>query len=144
MNIDLLTLVPNPLICREVKLLHRSNRLVEFFAWDGALTREHRTMALTKFERMFVSWAIRHHHKTVERERLKQEMIEYAITGRTNSQGAENIKPLERAKSTANGAYVGKSFSNVAVLGVEHTSKFTNKEEDNRNKITDPQPTERI
>jgi hypothetical protein len=101
-------------------------------------------MALTKFERMFVSWAIRHHHKTVERERLKQEMIEYAITGRTNSQGAENIKPLERAKSTANGTYAGKSFSNVAVFGVEHASKFTSKEEDNRNKITNPQPTERI
>jgi hypothetical protein len=54
------------------------------------------------------------------------------------------LNRLKERKSTANGAYVGKSFSNVAVLGVEHTSKFTNKEEDNRNKITDPQPTERL
>lgn len=145
MNIDLLTLVPNPLICREVKLLYRSNRLIEFFAWNGAPTyREHRTMALTKFERMFVSWAIKHHHKTIERERLKQEMIEYAITGRINGQGAEDTKATKRKESTANSAYAGKSLSNVAVFGVEYASKFTSKEEDNRNKITNPQPPERI
>lgn len=101
-------------------------------------------MALTKFERMFVSWAIKHHHKTTERERLKQEMIEYAITGRTNNQRAENTEEATRKKDSANSAYANKSLSNVAVFGVEYASKFTNKEEDNRNKITNPQPPERI
>lgn len=145
MNIDLLTLVPNPFICREVKLLYRSNRLIEFFAWNGAPTyREHRTMALTKFERMFVSWAIKHHHRTTERERLKQEMIEYAITGRINNQRTEDSKEATRKKDSANSAHANKSLSNVAVFGVEYASKFTSKEEDNRNKITNPQPPERI
>jgi hypothetical protein len=79
---NILDLVPNYLLCGELKLLYRSGRLQDFFT---LLEPDH--MALTKIEKMFVRWAIRKYYRGVERELLKQDMLKCAITGeRSDSQ----------------------------------------------------------
>lgn len=95
-------------------------------------------MALTKFERMFVSWAVKKYWRTNKRDRMKQEMIEYAITGGVNTERAENITPIERAKTSTNGAYSSGSLSNVALFGVEHTTKSNVKEFSQGSKTINP------
>jgi len=139
LSFDLLNLIPNPLVCRELKLLYRSNRLVEYFAFDiHTYNDKVNSMALTKFERMFVSWAVKKYWRTSKRDRMKQEMIEYAITGGVNPERAENITPIERAKGAPNGAYSGGSLSNVALFGVEHVTKSNIKELSQGSKTTNP------
>lgn len=128
----LLRLVPNRIICRELKLLYKSNRLVEFFESNiYTHSGKKNSMALNKFERMFVSWAVKQHHKTTERERLKQEMIEYAITGTTNSERREDTEKVKGTKVGPISKNVSQSLSNVALFGMEHASEPPNKEENN-------------
>jgi hypothetical protein len=50
----LLDLLPDRVFCREIKLLYKSGRLV-----DGFYGKDLDLMALTRFEKMFVSWAMR-------------------------------------------------------------------------------------
>jgi len=84
MNLDtIFKLLPDGVICRELKLLYVSGRLFE--ALEG---RDLNKMALTKIEKMFLRWAIKQWKKSEEeklyaekRTELKHWATKYAITG---------------------------------------------------------------
>jgi hypothetical protein len=69
--------LPDGVFCREIKLLYKSGRLV-----DGFYGKDLDFMALTRFEKMFVSWAIRKWREENRREELKQWATKLAITGK--------------------------------------------------------------
>ena len=76
---NILDLIPNRLLCGELKLLYKSGRLQDFFSFERMIDPNH--MALTKIEKMFVRWAMRKYYRNTERELLKQQMLKHAITG---------------------------------------------------------------
>lgn len=78
--------LPDGVFCRELKLLYKSGRLV-----DGFIYKDFDEMALTRFERMFVSWAIRKWRKENKRQEMKAWATKLAITGKEDSDATEEI-----------------------------------------------------
>lgn len=84
MNLDtIFKMLPDGVLCRELKLLYVSGRLFE--ALEG---RDLDKMPLTKIEKMFLRWAIKQWKKSEEeklyaekRTELKHWATKYAITG---------------------------------------------------------------
>lgn len=68
---------PDWLICKELKLLYASNRLAE--AVDLRDLHEH--MALTKLEKFVLKRAFKQLRKEKAREKLKEWIVRYAMTG---------------------------------------------------------------
>ena len=78
--------LPDGVFCRELKLLYKSGRLV-----DGFIYKDFNEMALTRFERMFVSWAIRKWREENRRQEMKAWATKLAITGKEDSDATEGI-----------------------------------------------------
>lgn len=78
--------LPDGVFCRELKLLYKSGRLV-----DGFIYKDFNEMALTRFERMFVSWAIRKWREENKRQEMKAWATKLAITGKEDSDATEGI-----------------------------------------------------
>jgi hypothetical protein len=84
MNLDtIFKMLPDGVLCRELKLLYVSGRLFE--ALEG---RDLDKMPLTKIEKMFLKWAIKQWVKSEKeklyvegRKELKHWATKYAITG---------------------------------------------------------------
>jgi hypothetical protein len=93
----LLDLLPNRVFCREIKLLYKSGRLV-----DGFYGKDLDLMALTRFEKMFVSWAMRKWREENKRQELKEWATKLAITGKD-----ENADPFVPTFNTI--PYTGKN-----------------------------------
>ena len=73
--------LPDGVFCRELKLLYKSGRLV-----DGFIYKDFDEMALTRFERMFVSWAIRKWRDENRRQEMKAWATKLAITGKEENE----------------------------------------------------------
>jgi hypothetical protein len=72
---------PDRFICKELKLLYASNRMIEAFdGMDGGLN-DTRAMALTKLEKFVLKRAFKELRRKNARERLKEWMVHYAVTG---------------------------------------------------------------
>ena len=72
-------------ICKELFLLYECGYLVDYFGnEDGTLKGDLDRMALTKVEKMFVSWGLKRwkqkHYKKFRKD-LKLDMLSYTITG---------------------------------------------------------------
>ena len=72
-------------ICKELFLLYECGYLVDYFGnEDGTLRGDLDRMALTKVERMFVSWGLKQwkqkHYKKFRKD-LKLDMLSYTIKG---------------------------------------------------------------
>lgn len=78
--------LPDGVFCRELKLLYKSGRLV-----DGFIYKDFNEMALTRFERMFVSWAIRKWREENRRQQMKAWATKLAITGKEESDAPTGI-----------------------------------------------------
>ena len=78
--------LPDGVFCRELKLLYKSGRLV-----DGFLYKDFDAMALTRFERMFVKWAIRKWREENKRQEMKAWATKLAITGKEDSDAPTGI-----------------------------------------------------
>lgn len=85
LNDFLLKYAPNWAICREIKLLHANNRLIEAF-----LLKNPSTMALTKLEKFVIKRAFKELRRKKERELLKQWAVKYALTG-TDDMAAHDL-----------------------------------------------------
>ncbi len=91
--------LPDRLICKELKLLYASNRLAEAVE----LRDLHEHMALTKLEKFILNRAFKQLRKEKAREKLKEWMVKYAMTGQ-DMRVEEELARQEREtrKSTTN------------------------------------------
>lgn len=89
---------PDWVICKELKLLYANNRLAEAVE----LRDLHEHMALTKLEKLVLKRAFKQLRHEKARERLKEWMVKYAMTGQ-DVRIEEEIARQERITISAQG-----------------------------------------
>jgi hypothetical protein len=120
MNLDtIFKMLPDGVLCRELKLLYMSGRLFEALE-----SRDINKMALTKIEKMFLKWAMKQWKKSEsakqyaqDREAMKLWATKLAITGADNER--EAVFPTYPTFSIPDSSYIPPSIrANVGTVGV--------------------------
>jgi len=120
MNLDtIFKILPDGVLCRELKLLYISGRLFEALE-----SRDINKMPLTKIEKMFLKWAMKQWKKSEsakqyvqDREAMKLWATKLAITGADNER--EAVFPAYPTFSIPDSSYIPPSIrANVGTVGV--------------------------